>query len=241
MFFVPDGLGMLLTVVGLPLVFLPQWWVKSTVERYSQVSTLENQRGVDIAREILTQQGIHDVNVEMVEGVLSDHYDPSDKTVRLSADIYHGTSVASVAIAAHEVGHAIQHHQGYFPVVIRSAMVPAVNLGSQLGPLLIMFGFMLMMMKAIAPELGMMMAWVGVFGFGAAVAFHLVTLPVEIDASWRALSILNMRRYLNPSELSGAKWVLVAAACTYVATALYALLQLAYYVYQLLGSNRSEE
>lgn len=236
-----DPLYMILFVVGLPLIFLPQWWVKSTVNKYKAVNAGQGYSGAQVAKAILEDQGIRDVGVELVAGELSDHYDPSHKMVRLSADIYHGQSVTAAAIAAHEVGHAIQHHQGYYPVVLRSAMVPIVNLGSQLGPMLIMFSLMLMAMHVLSPGMGLMVAWVGVFGFAAAVAFHFVTLPVEIDASMRALKILKSHRYLSQTEMGGAQAVLTAAASTYVATALYSLMQLAYWVFRVVMASQRRD
>lgn len=233
-----DPLYILLMIIGLPLVFIPQWWVKHTYEKYSRVSTGSGRTGATVARDILQQQGIHQVEVEISHGILSDHYDPLHKKVRLSEENYHGTSVAAVAVAAHEVGHAIQHARGFFPVVVRSAMVPAVNLGSQFGPLLIMLSLILVSMQIFSPSLGIMLAWVGVILFGLAVAFHFVTLPVEIDASMRAVGVLQSNHYLATQEIPLAKKVLTAAAFTYIATALYALIQLFYFVFQIMRSRQ---
>jgi Zn-dependent membrane protease YugP len=235
-----DPLYMMLMLIGLPLVFIPQWWVKRTFDKYAQVRTGSGRTGADVAREILNMQGIGNVAVEVTHGILSDHYDPIHKKVRLSEDNYYGTSVSAVAVAAHEVGHAIQHARGFFPVVIRSAMVPAVNLGSQFGPLLIFISILLMSMRVLAPDLGLLIAWGGVILFGLAVAFHFVTLPVEIDASRRAIGVLQTTRYLTTQEIPLAKKVLTAAAMTYVATALYSLMQLMYYILQLLGSRQRD-
>ncbi|MCA9806700.1 MAG: zinc metallopeptidase [Cyanobacteria bacterium HKST-UBA06] len=234
-----DPLWLMMMLVGLPLIFLPQWWVKSTVAKWQQVPAQEGLSGAQVARDILQRHGIHDVSVEATAGFLSDHYDPKDKTVRLSEDNYHGSSITAAAIAAHEVGHAIQHNHGFFPVVIRSSMVPLVNLGSQFGPMLIMFSLLLMFMNLLAPDMALLIAWTGVIGFAMAVAFHFVTLPVEIDASLRAVKILKNEHYLNPGEMGGANAVLIAAASTYVATALYSLMQLAYFIFRVMGaSNR---
>lgn len=237
MMFFGGPIDILFLVIGLPLIFIPQWWVKSTYEKYAQVVTLGERRGADVAMDILRHQGINNVTVEMSHGILSDHYDPIHRTVRLSEANYHGTSVSAVAVAAHEVGHAIQHARGFFPVVVRSAMVPAVNLGSRFGPLLILASFLLMAFHFLSPSLGVLLAWFGVILFGLAVAFHFVTLPVEIDASMRALGVLRTTHYLSAQELPLAKKVLTAAAMTYVATALYALMALLRYVY-LLNSRR---
>jgi Zn-dependent membrane protease YugP len=154
--------------------------------------------------------------------------------------VYHGSSVASVAIAAHECGHAIQHAKGYVPVVLRSAMVPAVNIGSNLGPWLIVIALGLGATSQAMPQWSWTLAWLGVALYGTAVAFHFVTLPVELDASGRALKVLETQHFLSADEMSGAKKVLTAAAFTYVAAALYALIQLLYFVLRLLGSRREE-
>ena len=237
-----DPTYMVLMVVGMGLVFIPQMWVKSTVSRFSDVPTVRNLRGVDVARSILNENGLGDVGLEMVEGQLSDHYDPSSRTVRLSPDIYHGTSVASVAIAAHECGHAVQHAKGYFPVVIRSSLAPMVGIGSSIGPWLIMLSFGLgLSTHAGHGGFGITMAWLGVILYALAVLFHFVTLPVEIDASGRALKILNQNAYLSRDEMGGAKQVLTAAAFTYVASAMYALMELIYWVMRLMGSSRRQE
>jgi Zn-dependent membrane protease YugP len=236
-----DPTYLILMVVGMGLVFIPQMWVKNRVARFSEVPTARRQRGVDVARSILNENGLSSVGLEMVEGQLSDHYDPTARIVRLSPDVYQGSSVASVAIAAHECGHAVQHAKGYFPVVIRSSMAPMVGLGSNIGPWLIMIAFGLGISSQVGGGFALTMAWVGVILYGLAVAFHLVTLPVEIDASSRALKILNSHAYLNSEEMGGARKVLTAAAFTYIATAMYALMELIYWVMRLNGSSRRND
>jgi hypothetical protein len=236
-----DPTYMLVMLVGMVLVFIPQMWVKNTVGRYLEMRTSRGLSGREMAAIILQEHGLSDVQVEMVEGELSDHYDPTSKTVRLSPEIYHGNTVSSVAIAAHECGHAIQHAKGYVPVVIRSAMVPAVNIGSNMGPWLIMIALGLGAASHVMPQWALMLAWIGVALYGAAVVFHFVTLPVELDASGRALKVLETQHYLSSDEMSGAKKVLTAAAFTYVAAALYALIQLLYFVFRLLGSSRRDD
>jgi uncharacterized protein len=238
--FFHDPLYMLIMLVGMVLVFAPQMWVKNTVSRFSEVRTARGLSGRDAARTILAEHGLSNISVEMVDGFLSDHYDPTARAVRLSPDIYHGDSVASIAIAAHECGHAIQHAKGFVPVVIRANMVPMVNLGSNLGPLLLMVAVMLGAFNAAAPSMALSIAWIGVVLYGLAVAFHFVTLPVELDASGRALKVLQSHNYLNAAEMSGAKKVLTAAAFTYIATALYALMELLYWVFRLMGSRRDD-
>jgi hypothetical protein len=235
-----DPLYMLIMLVGMVLVFVPQMWVKNTVARFSEVRTSRGAAGRDVARSILSEHGLDSVAVEIVDGMLSDHYDPAQRVVRLSPDVYQGNSVASVAIAAHECGHAIQHAKGYYPVVIRSSMVPMVNLGSNLGPMLLMVAVMLGAFSHAAPSMALSIAWAGVILYGLAVAFHFVTLPVELDASGRALKVLQTHNYLTSDEMSGAKKVLTAAAFTYIATALYALMELLYWIMRLLGSRRDD-
>lgn len=235
-----DPLYLILMVVGMALVFVPQMWVKNTVAHFSEIRSSHGLTGRSVAQSILSEHGLGNVSIEMVEGELSDHYDPESKAVRLSPDIYSGNSIASVAVAAHECGHAIQHAKGYYPVVIRSSLVPMVNFGSNLGPLLIMGSVMLGAFSHMAPSFALTIAWAGVILYGLTVAFHFVTLPVELDASGRALKVLETHNYLTREEMGGARKVLTAAAFTYIATALYALMQLLYYVFRLLNSRRDD-
>jgi uncharacterized protein len=239
MYFGGDPLYMVVMLVGAALAFLPQLWVKSTVSKH--LNQPARFTGAEVAHAILKQEGLHDVVVEMTPGELSDHYDPGARTVRLSQAIYHDRTVSSVAIAAHEVGHALQHARGYYPVVLRSALVPVVNIGSSVGPLLFMVSLGLGFTAQGMPDWAYGLAWVGVILFGTAVAFHMVTLPVEFNASARALSILNTGQFVDKQQLKGARWVLTAAAFTYVAAALYSLIQLLYYVYRLTGARRSND
>jgi Zn-dependent membrane protease YugP len=235
-----DPVYLIIMVIGMALVFLPQMWVKNTVARFSEVHTARNFSGREIAQRILSEHGLSQVSVEMVDGFLSDHYDPAAKAVRLSSDVYQGHSIASVAIAAHECGHAIQHAKGYLPVVIRSSMAPVVGFGSSIGPWLLIIAFGLGASATIMPGWAYNLAWVGVILYGLAVAFHVVTLPVELDASGRALKVLETQQYLSRDEMSGAKKVLTAAAFTYIAAALYALMELIYWVSRLMGSRRND-
>jgi Zn-dependent membrane protease YugP len=235
-----DPLYLLVMVVGMVLVFVPQMWVKNTVARFSEIRTSRGVSGREVAQSILSENGLSNVSIEMVEGELSDHYDPTARVVRLSQNVYSGNSIASVAVAAHECGHAIQHAKGYYPVVLRSAMVPLVNFGSNLGPMLIMGAMMLGAFSHAAPAFSLTIAWAGVVLYGVAVAFHFVTLPVELDASGRALNVLETHNYLTRDEMAGAKSVLTAAAFTYIASATYALMQLLYYVFRLMGSRRDD-
>lgn len=237
MFFSDPGY-LVIMLIGAGLTFLPQLWVKSAYQRYARVPARRGETGAQVATRILREQGITNVSVEETPGELSDHYDPGARAVRLSPDNYHGHSLAGVAIAAHEVGHALQHATGYYPVVLRSAMVPAVNLGSQLGPILLMVSLGMGAVSHAMPGWAWGLAWLGVLLFSASVAFHLVTLPVEINASMRAVKLLADGGYVTSEEMPGAKTVLTAAAFTYVAVALYSLIQLVYWVYRLLGSRR---
>lgn len=233
-----DSVGLLIFLIGIPLIFLPQMWVKSTYKKFRDVPNAKGVTGADVARQMLAQHNIHNVTVEQTPGELSDHYDPGAHAVRLSPDNYHGRSVAAATIAAHEVGHAIQHNKGYVPVVIRSQLAPLFGLGAQLGPMLLLASLMLGIFLNLAPELVFLVGGVGVSLFGLSVIFHLVTLPVEIDASSRALSVLKSHHFLSAAEMPGAQKVLFAAAMTYVATALYSLMQLAHYIYLLMGASR---
>ncbi|MBY0402518.1 MAG: zinc metallopeptidase [Cyanobacteria bacterium] len=238
--FIQDPMYLLLMGVGAVLSFLPQTILQNIYKDYNETPNARGLTGVEVARSILISEGITDVRVESVEGFLTDHYDPTDKTVRLSSQHYSGRSIAGVAVAAHEVGHAIQHARGYTPVVIRSSLVPAVNIGSQLGPILFMISLGLGAASHVMPAWAWILAWVGVLLFGTSVLFHLVTLPVEIDASMRATRILAGSNYLDSSEMPGAKKVLAAAAFTYVAAALYSLIQLIYFVWQLVGRRERD-
>lgn len=236
-----DPLYLVVMLVGLALAFLPQMILQGVYRTYSQVNSQRGMTGAEVARKILNDNGLSDVTVEMTPGQLSDHYDPSAKAVRLSEDHYYGSSVAGVAVAAHEVGHALQHAHGYYPVVLRSAMVPAVNLGSNLGPILLMISLGMGATSQAMPDWAFGLAILGVVMFGAAVLFHMVTLPVEFNASARANTILSNSNYLMPDEMPGAKKVLAAAAFTYVAAALYALIQLLYYVWRIFGSRDNRD
>jgi uncharacterized protein len=217
----------------LPAMLLMMWAqfrVKSTYQKYAQIGSNLGMTGAQVAEKILRQMGIDNVSVEPIAGELTDHYDPSAKAVRLSEVVYGSTSLAAAAVAAHECGHVLQDVKGYRPMNIRAALVPAANLGSNLGPLLIMLGFGFSAMGSIST----IFVNIGIALFLGVVLFHVVTLPVEFDASNRALRIINDLGILQGEENRGAKKVLDAAALTYVATALYSILQLA----QLLLSRR---
>jgi uncharacterized protein len=217
----------------LPAMLLMMWAqfrVKGTYQQYAQVGSSLGMTGAEVATKILQEMGINNVSVEPIPGELTDHYDPSAKAVRLSEVVYGSTSLAAAAVAAHECGHVLQDIRGYKPMNIRAALVPAANLGSNIGPLLIMLGFGLTAMGSISE----IFINIGIVLFLGVVLFHIVTLPVEFDASNRALKLIDELGILQGEENRGAKKVLDAAALTYVATALYSVLQLV----QLLMSRR---
>jgi len=213
---------MVLLIPAMLFAFWAQWKVQHTFEQMSRVRAANGLTGRDMARTIMTRNGISDVEVEAVGGVLSDHYDPRSKKVRLSQPNYEGRSLASIAVAAHEVGHVLQHHQGYAPLAIRSAIVPVAGLGSTLAFPLFFIGFLF----GGHGVLGRTLMDVGILFFAGAVLFQAVTLPVEFDASRRAMVQLTETGALAPEEVAGAKRVLDAAALTYVAAAAMAALQL---------------
>lgn len=214
---------MLLLIPAMILAFYAQSKVHSTYNKFSQVLASSRRSGREIAETILRQNGITDVKVEQGQGVLSDHYDPLHKKVRLSPHNYAEPSVAAISVAAHEVGHAIQHHQGYAPLRFRTAIFPLANVGTMLAwPILIIGLFFVPGVKVA----GVSLIDVGILLFSFGVLFQLVTLPVEFDASRRALVQLNQLGLVAPQEQAGAKKVLDAAALTYVAAAAAAVLQL---------------
>lgn len=227
MFF--DPLFLILALPGLLLGLFAQARVKGAFNKYSKVRTLRNVTGAEVARSLLDAQGLYDVAVEETKGFLSDHYDPRSKVLRLSPDVYRTPSVAAAGVAAHETGHAFQHAGGYFPLQIRSALVPAAQFGSGLAPWIFIAGFLLNFTT---------LAWAGVILFAAAVLFTLITLPVEFDASARARRLLQSHGLLVGDEMGGVNKVLNAAAWTYVAAAVAAIGQLLYYVLLLTGGRR---
>ncbi len=227
MFF--DPLYLVFALPGLLLGFWAQSRVKSAFNKYSRVRTLRNMTGADVARALLDAQGLYDVAIEETNGFLGDHYDPRSKVLRLSKQVYHTPSVAAAGIAAHEMGHAVQDAKQYLPLNLRSALVPAVQFGSSLGPWIFIAGFWLQFTP---------LAWVGVILFAASVVFALVTLPVEFDASRRAKQLLVNHGILVGDEMKGVDKVLDAAALTYVASAVAAIGTLLYYILLLTGGRR---
>jgi hypothetical protein len=208
---------MILLLPAIGLALWAQMRVKSAYKKFQKIAASTNRTGADVARYILDRNGLHDVEVEAVPGELSDHYDPRVKKVRLSEHSFRGRSLSAIAVAAHEVGHAMQHNKKYAPLEIRSSILPVTNFASWTAfPLFIIGMFM---------QTPLLMD-IGIYFFGAVVLFHMVTLPVEFNASNRAMAQLQSTGLLMNQELSGAKKVLNAAALTYVAAAAVALLNL---------------
>lgn len=235
MFF--DPLYLLFLAPGMLFAMFAQWRVKSTFSHYSQVLTQRGWTGARIAQAILDVHGIRDVRIEPVQGFLSDHYDPTSKTLRLSPDVYEGRTVSAAGVAAHEVGHAIQHAEGYAMLGIRSSLVPVLQVTSNLSTPAILIG---MVMMSMGVALGQPVMLLGVAMFALMVLFQLVTLPVEFDASRRALKAIENGGLVTGQELVGARKVLSAAALTYVAAAVTAVLQLVYFLIRsgVLGGRR---
>ncbi|MGI6031451.1 MAG: zinc metallopeptidase [Eubacteriales bacterium] len=231
MFYGIDSTYIVLVVPALLLAMWAQATVKSTFARYSQVFAHRGYTGADVARLVLDHNGLQNVRIEHVQGSMTDHYDPRTNVVRLSDTVYGSTSVAAIGVATHEVGHAIQHAEGYFPIKVRTAIIPLTNFGSQLAMPLILFGLLFN---------NSWLAQVGILFFSFAVLFQLVTLPVEFNASGRALRILDSTGILNEEEHRGARKVLRAAAMTYVAATVVALAQLLRLII-LFGGRRNRE
>ncbi|MFM7601815.1 MAG: zinc metallopeptidase [Pseudanabaena sp.] len=219
MFFHPSYL---ILIPGMILMFWAQQRVKATYEKYADMRSSLGMTGAQVAKTILQRMGIHDVTVEQVAGALTDHYDPSAKAVRLSESVYASPSLAAAAIAAHECGHVLQDVRGYQFMNLRASLVPVANIGANFGPLMVMAGLFLTSLGSLS----VVFINIGIALFASAILFHIVTLPVEFDASSRALRLIDELGILQGEENSGARKVLNAAAWTYVATAIYAALQL---------------
>lgn len=224
-----DPLYLLAVLPALVLGLWAQSRVKANFNKYAKIATMRGVTGAQVARTLLDAHGLHDVRVEAAKGYLTDHYDPRSKTLRLSEATYRSPSVAAAGIAAHEMGHALQHAQGYAPLQIRSTLVPAVQFGTGIGPYLFMGGLFLQMTS---------LAWVGVILYAGATLFALITLPVEFDASNRAKALLVRQGILVGPEMEGVNKVLNAAALTYVAAAIQSIGTLLYFVLRLSGGSR---
>ena len=220
---------MILLLPAIIIAFWAQSKVSGTYKKYRTVRTMNGYTGENVARMMLDAAGLYDVPVVEIRGELTDHYDPTSRVVRLSSDIYHGASIASAGIAAHEVGRAIQHKEAYKPLVLRTSIATAVNFSSQASIIIFMIGLLFSIP---------LLTNIGIIFFTVAVIYQLITLPVEFNASRRALNILESRNILYGNEVSGAKSVLSAAAMTYVAAALMSISQL---VRLIAISNRNND
>ena len=217
-------------IPGMLLVMFASWYVKSAYRKWSKVPARSRISGTEAAQRLITRAGLYGVQIEGIRGEMTDHYDPRSKTLRLSQGVAQGTSVAALAIAAHELGHAMQDAEDYLPLKIRGAMVPMVNIGSNLGWVLIMAGLFFNWLN---------IAWLGVAFFAGGALFALMTLPVEFDASARAKRLLAETGIIQTEqEQRGVNKVLNAAALTYVAALVTALLQVLYYASLLSGRRR---
>lgn len=221
-----------LVLIGAVLCIFAQVRVSSTYNKFSKVRSRTGMTGAQAAQKILQMSGIYDVRIEHINGSLTDHYDPTHKVLRLSDTVYGSDSVAAIGVAAHECGHAVQHNTGYAPLQIRSTLVPAANIGSKAGIPLIILGAFLGMNQVLIQ--------IGIWVFALAVLFQVVTLPVEFNASGRALAMLGDYGMLANDEVKSCKKVLSAAALTYVAAAASAILQLLRLILMFGGNRRRD-
>ncbi len=225
-----DPLYLIFMAPAFLLMLAAQWYVSSSFKKWSRVPLRSMISGAEAAERLIRYAGLYGVRVEAVNGMLTDHYDPRSKVLRLSPQVYQGRSVASVAVAAHELGHALQDEEGYAPLKLRTMMVPAVNIGSYLGWVLIFLGLFLNMLR---------LAEVGLVVFSIGALFALVTLPVEFNASARAKRLLQEAGIVQTeSEIKGVNTVLNAAALTYVAALITAVMQVLYFALLIFGGRR---
>lgn len=221
------------------LMLFAQWRVKSAYSKWGQIANSRHLTGAQAAQRIMSENGLYGLGIQPIGGELTDNYDPRSKTLNLSQGSATGSSVASLAIVAHELGHAQQDAQGNLLMAARSGLVPAVNIGSRLGPILFIIGIFMTAMATGLAGLGNIFMWAGIALFSLAFIFALLTLPVELDASNRAMKMLTTGGLLvGKDEADGARSVLSAAALTYVAAMMMALLQLLYYVFLASGRRR---
>lgn len=231
MFFAGYGLYLLFSLPALLLGFWAQFKVKSAFNKYSKVRSVTGLTGAEVARRMLDSNGLSNVRIEETAGTLTDNYDPSTKVLHLSPSVYRLNSIAAASVAAHESGHALQDADAYGPLKIRSAMVPSVQIGSWLGPIIFMIGLFM------ASSTGTTVAWIGLALFAATALFALVTLPVELDASNRAKAWLSGSGIVYASEMEGVNRTLDAAAMTYVAAAVQSISTILYYLFLLSGRS----
>ena len=222
-----DSYYLLLVIPAILIATFAQFKVQSTFKKYASVFSRRGKTASQLCRQILDNNGLSGVGIERVSGNLTDHYDPRANVIRLSDTVYDSASVASIGVAAHEAGHAVQHATGYVPIRLRNAVLPVANLGSRLAMPVILIGLLMSLEPLISA---------GIILFSALVLFQLITLPVELNASRRALDTLRDNHMLDENELSGSKKVLSAAAMTYIAAALVSAMQLLRLV--LLSRNR---
>jgi len=228
-----DPMWLLFAAPGFLLSLWASFRVKSTFSHYSNVPSRRGFSGAEAAAELIRRRGVQGVRIEETPGFLSDHYDPGARVLRLSPDVYHGRSMASLGVAAHEAGHAIQHASGYTPMKWRSVLVKPTLIGTNLANLLLLLGFATQAAGIV---------WLGIIGFALGALFAVITLPVEFDASRRAVIALQETGIIQPNEADDAAAVLRAAAMTYVAAAITAVMQLVYWLFRagLLGSRRED-
>lgn len=217
MYYGYDMIGYGLVIIGAIITLAAQFFLNSRYNKYKNIRSNEGMTGCEVARKILDDNGLSDVYVTEVSGTLSDHYDPTRKVVRLSKDIFHGSSIASISVAAHECGHAVQHKEGYFFIKLRGFLVPFVNFASKFGYIAIFIGLLFSWLD---------LAWAGVGLLLLLLVFQLITLPTEFNASKRALEFLKMNGILDDSEIDGSRKMLTAAALTYVAGLASTILEL---------------
>ena len=206
----------ILVIIGFLITLIAQIFVNSSYKKYKKVNVKSGLKGFEVARKMLDNNGLTNVKIEEVKGELTDHYDPTSKVVRLSTDIYHGSTIASSSVAAHECGHAIQDKEGYFFLRLRANLVPIVNISSKLGYFAILIGLIFGFLN---------LAWIGIFLELAILLFQLITLPVEFNASKRANEFLNKEALIEKTEQEGSKSMLNAAAMTYVASVISTILE----------------
>ena len=207
----------ILVIIGFLITLIAQIFVNSSYKKYKKVNVKSGLKGFEVARKMLDSNGLTNVMIEEVKGELTDHYDPSSKVVRLSTDIYHGSTIASSSVAAHECGHAMQDKEGYFFLRLRANLVPLVNISSKLGYFAILIGLIFGFLN---------LAWIGIFLELAILLFQLITLPVEFNASKRANEFLKKEALIENNEQEGSKSMLNAAAMTYVASVISTILEI---------------
>ena len=231
-FYYPMDSGYILVLIAAILSMIASFKVNSTFKKYSSKPTARNITAEQAARRILDSNGLHNVRIESVAGNLTDHYDPKANVIRLSDSVKNSTSVAAVGVAAHEAGHAVQHATGYLPIKLRNVLVPAANIGSVAGPYLIILGLILSSFSFLLD--------LGIWLFSLAVLFQIVTLPVEFNASRRAINTLENDMYLESDEVPAVKKVLGAAAMTYVAAAAVSVANLLRFIMLANGRRRDD-